>query len=228
MNCLEFHRAKLADPRRLSPEAKVHAAQCVACVAFARSVDEAESDLERAVATPVPEGFADRILLRVRGGRAAWVPWALAASVMLAVALGIGALLYMEPGERYALQAIEHVAAEPESFSTVKADAAQALDELIRASGGRLKAPLGNVRYVKLCPVEAGAGLHIVFETPDGLATLLIVPGQRLARLEQASSREWNALAQPTQRGYYAVVTPSAQQTARVDRLVRESIDWDA
>src|SRR5207248_2493776 len=99
---------------------------------------------------------------------------------------------------------------------------------LIRTSGGRLKAPLGNVRYVKLCPVEGGTGWHIVFETPEGLATLLIITGQSLGAMQHASSTEWSALARPTHRGYYAVVTPSAQATAQIDRLVRERIDWDA
>jgi len=229
MNCLEFHRAKLADPRRLPPEAQAHAAQCGACAAFASSVDQAERDLERTLATPVPEGLADRILLRVHGARPAWRVWALAASVVLAIAIGLSTMLYRPaPAEQYARQAIEHVAMEPESFHKVNVGDAQALGELLLASGARLKAPLGAVRYVKLCPVDTGTGLHIVFETPEGLATLLIVPGQPLAKLEQASSREWNALARPAGRGHYTVVTPSAQATAQVDRLIRERIDWGA
>ena len=229
MNCLEFHRLKLADPHRLPPEAQAHAAQCAACAAFASSVDEAERDLERTLATPVPEGLADRILLRVHGARPAWRVWALAAGVVLAIAIGLSTMLYRPaPAEQYARQAIEHVAMEPESFHKVNAGDAHALGELLRASGARLKAPLGAVRYVKLCPVDTGTGLHIVFETPEGLATLLIVPGQPLAKLEQASSPDWNALARPAGRGHYAVVTPSAQATAQVDRLIRERVDWGA
>jgi hypothetical protein len=177
----------------------------------------------------VPEGLADRILLRVHGARQAWRVWALAAGVVLAIAIGLSAMLYRPaPAEQYARQAIEHVAMEPESFHKANAGDAQALGELLRASGARLKAPLGAVRYVKLCPVDTGTGLHIVFETPEGLATLLIVPGQPLAKLEQASSPDWNALARPAGRGHYAVVTPSAQATAQVDRLIRERVDWGA
>jgi len=229
MNCLEFHRAKLADPRRLPPEAQSHAAQCAACAAFASSIDEAERDLERTLATAVPEGLADRILLRVHGARPAWRVWALAAGVVLAIAIGLSTMLYRPaPAEQHARQAIEHVAMEPESFHKVNAGDAQALGELLRASGARLKAPLGAVRYVKLCPVDSGTGLHIVFETPEGPATLLIVPGQPLGATQHATNAEWSALARPTRRGYYAVVTPSAAKTTQIDRLVRERIDWDA
>lgn len=227
MNCLEFHRAKLADPRRLTPEAKAHAAQCAACGAFAAGVDETERELERVTAVAVPDGLADRVLLRVQGRRPAWRAWALAASVLLAVALGAGALLY-EPARagHLALDAIEHVAMEPASLTTVHRDPRD-LDELIRLTGGKLKQPLGDVRYVKLCPVEDGTGWHIVFETPEGLATLFIVPGKALSATQHASNSEWNALARPTRSGYYAVVTPSARKTAYVDRMIRERIDWD-
>jgi hypothetical protein len=229
MNCLEFHRAKLADPRRLAPEARAHGAECAACNAFAKSVDEAERDLERSAAVPVPEGLADRVLLRVRGDRPAWKMWALAASVLVAVALGASLFLYEAPAaQRYARQAIEHVAMEPESLTMVKAPDAGALAELIRVSGGTLKAPLGTVRYVQLCPVENGTGLHLVFETAEGLATLLIVPRQPLQKLQHASATGWAALARPAGRGHYAVVTPSADKTAAIDRLVRERIDWGA
>jgi hypothetical protein len=226
MNCLEFHRAKLADPRRLSPEARSHAAQCAACGAFAASVDDAERDLERAAAVAVPEGLADRVLLRVQGGRRAWRPWALAASVLLALGIGAAVLLQEPASGAQARLAIQHVAAEPESFSMLQPNPRE-LDELVRLAGGRLKQPLGAVRYVKLCPVDNGTGWHIVLETPEGLATLFLVAGQKLAAPQRASSGEWNALAQPTASGYYAVVTPSAQKTAYVERMIRERIEWN-
>jgi len=39
----------------------------------------------------------------------------------------------------------------------------------VQEFGGTLKAPPGTVRYIRLCPVEETHGLHIVFETPEGL-----------------------------------------------------------
>ena len=81
MNCIDFHRAKLAHPRHLPAAAHEHAAQCAACAAFARSVDESERDLERSLATPVPDGLAERILLGVQARRPARRRWALAATV---------------------------------------------------------------------------------------------------------------------------------------------------
>ena len=230
MNCLEFHRDKLADPHRLAREAQAHAAECAACREFAQGVDDAERGLERAFAVPVPEGLADRVLLRARFGHARWKPWALAASLLVAVAIGFAAFTLRSPADdQYARLAIEHVALEPESFTKLHGTDMEALGEMIRTSGGgKLKASLGTIRYVKLCPVDGGTGWHIVFETPEGLATLLVVPGKPPAALQRASSGEWSALVSPTRVGYYAVVTPSAAKTTQVDRLVRSRIDWDA
>ncbi len=226
MNCLEFHREKLADPRRLSAEAQAHANDCPSCAAFARSVDEGERDLQRALAVPVPEGLADRVLLRARGRRALWQVWALAAGVALAVTFGI--LFYGKSQDEYARLAIEHVVMEPESLTTVRNADAEAFRALLQSSGGTLKAPLGTVRYIKLCPVEDGTGWHIVLETPEGLATLIIVPGKTLSAAQVASTGGWSALVRPTRRGYYAVVTTSSRATSRLDRLISERIEWRA
>lgn len=229
MNCLEFHREKLADPRRLTQPALAHERECASCAAFARGVDENERALERALATPVPEGLAERALLRTRtGSRLVWRRRVLAAAgIVAAVSLGIA--LFREPAQppdRYARLAVEHVTMEPESLTTLRNADPGALQAAIRNFGGVLNAPLGQVRYVRLCPVEDGFGWHIVFDTPEGLATLILVPGKRLDAIQAVSAGGWTALARPTGRGYYAVVTASAAATSRVDQLLRARIDW--
>jgi len=226
MNCLEFHREKLADSRRLSPEARSHAQTCASCDAFARSVDEAERGLEQALATSVPEGLAERIILRSHPGKRTWRAWALAAGIVLAVAAGFAGL---RPGEdKYARLAIEHVVMEPESFTTMHNAEPEAFRAAVQEFGAAVKQPLEHVRYVKLCPVEGGFGWHVVFETPDGLATLILVPGKPLQAEQKASAGAWSALARPAKKGYYAIVTSSAAATARAERLLRERVDWDA
>jgi hypothetical protein len=226
MNCLEFHREKLADPRRLSPEARSHAQTCASCDAFARSVDETERGLEQALATPVPEGLADRIILRSRTRNRTWRAWALAAGIVLAIAAGFAGL---RPGEdRYARLAIEHVVMEPESFTTMRNAGPEAFRAAVQQFGATVRQPLEHVRYVTLCPVEGGFGWHVVFETPDGLATLILVPGKPMQTEQKASTGAWSAVARPAKQGYYAIVTSSQAATARAERLLRERVDWDA
>jgi hypothetical protein len=230
MNCLDFHREKLADPRRQSQPALAHEHECASCAAFARSVDENERALERALAAPVPEGLAERALLRARTGRRfVWRRRALAAAgILVAVPLGFALIRGpAQPPDQYARLAIEHVTLEPESLTTLRNADPEALRAVLQNFGGRLKAPLGQVRYIRLCPVEEGFGWHIVFDTPEGLATLILVPGRQLDATQTLSAGGWSALARPTQRGYYAVVTASAAATSRVDELLRARVDWN-
>ena len=232
MNCLEFHRLKLADPRRVSAEAREHARACAACRDFAQRVDETEAELAHRLSVPVPDGLAERVLLaRRRPVRPAWRVWAIAATVVLAVAVAAGVRQWKAPvpAEDYARLAIEHVMMEPESLTMVRnadpALLAAAIDEL----GGKLKGPIGKVRYIRICPVDdGGSGWHIVFETPHGLATLLLVPDKRIGSSTALSVGSWNAIVQPMPRGYYAVVTASPDTASGVDRMIREQLDTRA
>ena len=229
MNCLELRRKQRAEPRSLSDAAQAHLRTCASCQAFVRAADESERELERALDVPIPDGLADRVMLRARGGqRAAWHRWALAASVALAVAVALSfAWKSRSSSDAYARLAIEHVLHEPESLTSELDATPEALRAAIRGFGGRMSESLGRVRYVRLCPVEDTTGWHIVFETPQGLATLILVPGKSLAHAESVSIDGWNALAQPTRHGYYVVVTPSRELTMQIERIVRARIDWD-
>jgi len=229
MNCLEFRREKLADPRRVSDAARTHMQSCAGCTAFALSVDEGDTETLRALSVPVPEGLADRVLLRARRvKRPAWRVWALAASVVLA--LGLATAFYvLYPSEPYARLAVEHVAEEPESLTTLFNAEPSAVTAALHSMGASARAPLGQVRYVRLCPWEdGGKAWHIVFDTPQGLATLILVPDRRARRTSRATLNGWSALVQPVRSGFYVVVTPTADSTERVAGILRERLDWSA
>jgi hypothetical protein len=74
MNCLEFRREKLADPRRLSREALAHMGDCAACRGFAIEVNENEERIATALEVPVPEGLPSASSCAARPARAAASP----------------------------------------------------------------------------------------------------------------------------------------------------------
>ena len=229
MNCLEFRREKLADPRRLSDGARAHVEGCETCAAFARRVDEAEADLSRAMAVPVPEGLADRVLLRSQNvNRPAWRAWALAAGVFLAVGGATMFSLY-PPSDADARLAIEHVVHEPESLTTLYQAEGASVAVALRSVGASVKSPIGQIRYIRLCPWKDGeTAWHVVFETPQGLATLILVPDQRVRSKSNASANGWNASVRPIRRGFYAVVTSSPAASGHIADILREHVDWNA
>lgn len=228
MNCLEFRRLKLADPRRLPEDALAHANDCAGCLAFARSVDESEAALERTLAVAVPEGLADRILLRQGGERrVSRRSFALAATVLLAAAAGGIVIARRDKDSSHEARiAIEHVLEEPQSLTSFYNADPERLATIVREFGGTLREPLGRLRYIKLCPVEQGSGWHIVFEAPQGLATLILVPGRPIGAAATASLGGFTARVEPVRAGYYALVTDSAASTTAVSKLIKQRVHW--
>ncbi len=230
MNCLEFRRIKLAEPRGLPHEALTHMSECTTCRNFAADINENEERLAAALAVPVPEGLAERIILRRKtGALSGFSPrlWAMAATVVLTFAFGFQQ--WRDAGsQEYAKLAIEHVMHEPESFTTARLADPQLFRTVMQNFGGEVQGSLGKVRYMKLCPVPEGTGWHIVFETERGeLATLILIPAKRMTtQREQATVGGWTARARPGGQGYYAVITSSPDTLDKVDELVRQRVRW--
>ena len=201
--------------------------------AFARRIDANEKRIVRALSVPVPEGLADRIVLDATGRKPAspYRLWALAATVLVSAGIGLAWLNRPaeEPQYNFAASAIEHVKHEPESFTTIKdADPAR-FASILNDFGADLRAPIGTVRYIKLCPVPEGTGWHVVFETEAGLVTLMLIPGHqpRGANL-YAELDGMSAQVRAAGQGYYVIVADTRAKVESTDRLLKQRINWTA
>ena len=233
MNCLAFRRAKLADPNRLSDQALAHLSGCRMCQAFARRIEANEKRLVRALSVPVPDGLAERVILRATGRKPAspYRLWALAATVLLTTGIGLAWLNRPSPEPRYdfAASAIAHVKHEPESFTTIRdADPAR-FATILAEFGADLRAPIGKVRYVRLCPVPEGTAWHMVFETEDGLVTLMLIPGHQPRGKNLFEEKDgMSALVRTAGQGYYVIVADTRAKVESTDRLLKQRINWTA
>ncbi len=226
-NCLDYRREKLADPKRLSAPARAHEHSCSACRDFARRIDNHAAQLETTLAVTVPEGLADRVLLRVHHGTGRpWKLWALAASVIFSLGLGIEQW-QPRPTPDAARVAIEHVLHEPEAFTDARlADPGQ-FRFVLANFGGEMQAPLGAVRFMKLCPVAQGTAWHIVLDTEHGEVTLLLIPDAKPgSEIYRGTMEGYSAQVQPGGQGYVAVITRSPYALDRATRMVDERVRW--
>ena len=220
MNCFEFRRTILADPRRLGAEAAEHAGECAGCKEFlARTLDE-EALLARALRVAVPEGLHARILDRRAAGRSR-VRWlALAASVLVAVtiALAIG----WTRNDELALAGIDFVVLEEAQSIT---DAAptdwNALVRVAREMGVSLPEQLGEMRYICVYPFTAGAAHHLLVKTPLGKVTLLLIPDRALASRAAAAAYGLNAAVLPAAKGTIVIIGDSPRSVERAEMLLK-------
>jgi hypothetical protein len=220
MNCLDFRRVALAQPRHLDPAARGHAASCPACQATLERELRLDERVRASLDVPVPDGLADRVLVgEGLRRRVAPVRWAVAATVLLA------AVAWWVPpelaGRDLAREALAHVAEEPQALRLRFAVPPRDLATALAGQGLRLVAEAGQVTYSQLCPMAHGHARHVVIRTAQGPVTLFLLPGEsdRLRRAEHAAGG-MAALALPAPRGSFAVVAATAEQARAIASLI--------
>lgn len=183
MNCLDFRRAIGTDPRALGSEATQHRAQCPRCAEAHERALGFERALAAAVAIPVPEGLADRILLRQttlamhepRLHAARW--WQLAAAVVLSIGLAAGfGWRWFFANAALADLAVAHLAHEPFALSARSEVPDLEVLAMFAALGSPLQQSPGRMHYLNDCPLGSHMSVHMVMQRAGGAVTALYVP----------------------------------------------------
>jgi len=220
VNCLEFRRVILADPRRLGAEAAGHVGQCAGCKEFiARTLDE-EAQLARALHVAVPEGLHARILDAVAAARGRLRLLALAASVLVAVGIALAA--GWKHNDELALAGINFVVLEEaQSITDAVPSDWKVLARVTREMGVSLPEQLGEMRYICVYPFTAGAAHHLLVKTPLGKVTLLLIPDRALASRAAAAAYGLNAAVLPAAKGTIVIIGDSPRSVERAEMLLK-------
>lgn len=231
--CLDFRRDKLAQPKHLSQTAHQHQRECALCQAFARRADMADARINQALThIDIPDGLNERILLRSLGKQhRPWRPLALAASFVLAAFLGFN-LWQGEsavPTGDLALAAVLHQRTEAAELALHQSEKPSQFPIIMASFGGHVQAPIGEIDYIHFCPIDGfGQGWHIVYNTPQGKVTLLLVPAKAgAAKVETVQIEGKSIKVERAGKGYYAIITDSAKHLDEADQLIQKRVRWD-
>lgn len=239
--CLDFRRAKLADPKRLPDAAQAHLESCALCQAFARRADKMEAAVADALSVPIPEGLAERIILRARKGQVVrpslmnwqatnWRVFALAASVVLTIAVSITVLGLPRQGEtnQLAMAVAAHAVDEPNEIRTHHSADISQFGLILANFGGAMQQPLGQVQYIHFCPIEGfGMGWHVSYKTPEGMVTLLLIPGEHKGPDTQTVQVEGKQVrVQRAGQGFYALITDNMPALEAADHDLQTKVRW--
>ncbi|PLK50424.1 DUF3379 family protein [Uliginosibacterium sp. TH139] len=234
-SCLDFRREFLADPRHLSAAAQSHAESCALCRAWSQRAQHAEQQIAQALgAVPLPEGLNERILLRAQhaGPRASrrWQPLALAASILLSLALGFS-MWHLRPvsGSDLAQVAARHANDEGFELAIHRSEPPEKFGAVLASFGGRLQAPLGEVSYIHFCPVEGfGQGWHIIYNTPAGKLTLLLIPAKEgAAKVETVQVEGRSVKVERAGAGYYALIADDPRTLEEAAGNLKRRVRWE-
>lgn len=234
MNCLEFRRAALADPHHPGHEALEHEASCPSCAHFYRELRIQEEALYEAMNVPVPEGLADRVLLRqTRGWRERFFPRytvpALAMGLALVVAVGLGWKFQsaaLTP-EMLAAGIVAHVEGEQMALHAEQRVPLARLITAVRLSGGELVEPPGETSFANECPLPGGGtGKHLVFNTPHGKLTLILMPGKHITHPVRLDRDGLTVSLMPAGKGSLALVSDNRERIGEAESWARENLRW--
>jgi hypothetical protein len=180
MNCLDVRRLLWTNLVSGDAQLRQHLTTCPGCTQFAAELARQDAIVQQALNVPVPPHLAERILLTTRPHRARRSGYAIAASVLLAVTLGVisqlGGLRSASPD--WSEVVLAHVLNERDTLASTERIPLDTLKSELQRFGLAVQGDPGTVRFLGRCDMPGGKGLHVVLDTPErGLLTLIIPPG---------------------------------------------------
>jgi hypothetical protein len=195
MNCTEFQRRLLIDPRAPEMAAAAQARVCVDAPALLAEALAMENRIDAALDVPVPAGLAERVLAALPADNAPpqplpsrrWLPVALAASVALVGWLSLS--LLRSPTATGALieASVEHLAHEPYALTRSSSVPDTLVQRMFTEAGLRIDSSGLALSYLNRCPLQRRWSVHMVMPAPEGPVTVMYVIGE--AHIERMDTR---------------------------------------
>jgi len=232
MDCLEFRRLLGSDPRVSDRAAREHLEGCPFCADAHARAQAFENRLADALAVPVPDGLAERILLaqltaarrqaRDRRRRAGWIALAAAACLVLA----IGVVRHARPPVGLADLVVQHVTGKEHGALRLTAVVPAAeIEQAFADRGVRLASVPRDVSYVHECPVGAYRSVHMVMPENGAPVSVLYIVDHRAKGAATFQRDHLQAREVPVANGTLVLVAPSTERFDAIERTWREAIE---
>ncbi len=188
MDCANYRRSVLADPRDENPQLRAHRESCTDCREYTLRLLRFEGRLERALRVTAAAGPAMVVPLRRpetldsvrRRRRRGWL--AMAASVLIAVVVA-GGLWLGTSGPSLAADVVAHMAEEPGAWARTDVPVpAPDLALVLQNTHLRLKPDAMMVSYAASCLFRGHRVPHLVVQTSMGPVTVMVLVHQSVAK----------------------------------------------
>jgi Protein of unknown function (DUF3379) len=221
VNCEQARLLIGADPRSSAAELVAHLSACPACQQLRAEMLAFEARIEQALQQP-PD------LARAAPRRPAprWREWALAASVLIAMAAVLGVWV-LRPSDTLARDIVAHVEHEPDSWFSAQQVNAQGIGAALHGAGVALDLTSDKITYAQSCWFHGHYVPHLVVQTAQGPATVLILRHEQVAGARTFHEAGLNGVIVPAAagRGSIAVLAHGAGVEA-VARQMQQDVRW--
>jgi hypothetical protein len=227
MKCADIHLRLGAEPAVVDEELEAHLRECPACAQYRREMIQLDEKIRRALELDLVvthEGGARR----PEPSKSTVRQWALAASVLLAVAAFLvmwGAL----PRHSLAADVVSHVISEPIQQPLDAAVAESTIREVMQRSGLRLDPINPSIVFMRTCLMRGRWVPHFIVRTEHGTATVMVMPQESLKAAEPFEGNGYKGLLIPDGTdGSIAVLSRSDFDMERYAGEIRRAVHREA
>jgi hypothetical protein len=220
VNCPEARLLIGAAPASTTPPLEEHLAGCAECARFRAEMQTLDGDIRRALQTP-PE-------LSVRPRRAApppvWRRWALAASVLVAMAASSVWLLL--PSDTLAHDLVSHVEAESGSWASQEQLDSAGITNALRAAGVGLDVTSDKITYAHSCRFRGHYVPHLVLQTDKGPVTVMLLRHEQVRAPQTFREEGLSGIIVPAENGSIALLAQGDAGLEPLARQMRQDVRW--
>lgn len=231
MDCLEFRRHLAAEPRTRDPAFLAHRGTCHAgCTEAWWRAQRLERHIDQALAIDVPAQLAERILLaqttRTRNrGRQRWQAFAVAASLLIALGLGMFAVDRRASADPLPAMGVAHLAGEADALTRTQPLDDSALHRGFAGYGLSLRAMPDDAVYVHDCVIGQYRVLHLVFREDHEAVTALYFVDKASSRSRNFHRDGWQGREIPLNHGTLLLLSADTRGFAAVEQSMRDALD---
>ncbi|HEX8782166.1 MAG TPA: DUF3379 family protein [Steroidobacteraceae bacterium] len=218
MSCEQARLQIGADPGNSTAELEQHLRDCESCRQFRAELRTLDANIRRALERPPAPAVAARFT-------ASWRPWALAASVLLAM-LAVLAVWALRPGYTLAREVVAHVQEEPESWLARQQVDAQGIASALHSAGVRVDITSDRITYAQSCWFRDHYVPHLVVQTAQGPVTVMILRNQHVRARRTFHEEGMNGVIVPAPSGSIAVLTRGGVNLDALSAQMLQDVRW--
>jgi hypothetical protein len=215
-----------ADPHASSTELREHLERCDACRHYQCAMGALDVDLRKALSLGPALPAREEPRQQRRAARAPRTGfWAIAASVLLALAVGL-LLWTARPPDSLARDVGAHLALEPASWTRTEVLSGDAIDAVLRAAHVELVGGQDRVVFARTCFVHGHWVPHLVVRMEQGPVAVVILPDEPVKSPQAFHESGFTGILLPAPGGSIAVLTQQDALSTQVAQQVSGAVHW--
>ena len=218
MSCEQARLQIGADPSGSAAGLEEHLRDCTQCQQFREEMRTLDANIHRALEQPPGWVGTPR-------RTTTWRPWALAASVLLAM-LAVLSVWLLRPSDTLAREIVAHVQQEPDSWLAQQHVDAQGINEALRGAGVSLDITSDRITYAQSCWFRDHYVPHLVVQTAQGPVTVMILRNQRVSGRRTFHEAGMSGVIVPAPQGSIAVLTRGDANVDALAAQMQQDVRW--